>query len=401
MVLLHAFFLWTVRDRIARGDPDFTVYYTAGRILRLGLGPHLYDPSTQRIVQQQFTSNSDLRQGPLPYLHPAFEALIFLPLTFLSYRKAFWVWNVINLGLLFIAMRVMRSFLSCMRQVSIFDLILFDLTFFPIFANFHQGQDAILLLLVAALAVRAVNRNAKFVGGCWIGLAMFKYHLILPLVLLIALWKGGKFLLGFIGATGVTMLLSVALVGWHGMSQYPGYVWHVISQPGFGRIPFRQLPNLLGLMTGWPYLENLGRPLHLLVLACSAGLLMLVARLRVAIDGGGPLKLGLAAAIIAALLVGYSTNTYDLSFLILSAALVAEYGWLDLRNQATQRFSLILPAIPLLISPLWFFLWMKWARMNLIALFLLWWLYAIRKEVLRTRNSRVLEVSAAANSVDN
>jgi len=401
MVLTHAFFLWTVRDRIARGDPDFTVYYTAGRILRLGEAQHLYDPTTQRIVQRQFTSDSDLRRGPLPYLHPPFEALLFLPLTFLSYPKAFVLWNLLNLGLLVLIALVMRSFLMYLRQVSVFDLILICLAFFPIFANFHQGQDAILLLLPVALGVRALNRNAEFVAGCWIGLGLFKYHLILPLILIIAFWKGRRFLLGAFSVAGIATLLSIALVGLRDACHYPGYIWSVISQPGFGRIPFRQLPNLLGLMTGWPYLENIGRPLHLLVLACSAGLLILLASLRRPIDQGESLKIGLAAAVIAALLVGYSTNTYDLSLLVLSLALVAEYGWLDLRNQARQRFSLILPAIPLLISPLWFFLWMKWARINLIALFLLWWLYAIRKEVLRRCNSRVLDVSVAVNSVRN
>jgi len=289
--------------------------------------------------------------------------------------------------------------LVSMRQISIFDLILLTLAFFPIFANFHQGQDAILLLLIVTLGVRALNRNAEFIAGCWIGLGLFKYHLILPLILIVAFWKSRKFLLGVMSTAALTALLSIALVGWQGTWQYPHYVWGVISQPGFGRIPFRQLPNLLGLLAGWPYLETIGRPLHLLVLGCSAGLLILIARLRGSFDRGGPRKLGLAAAIAAALLVGYSTNTYDLSLLVLSLALVAEYCWLDLGSQPSRQLRLIVPVIPLLISPLWFFLWMRWARMNLIALFLLWWLYAIRKEVLQTSNAAVPDISVAAGAV--
>jgi hypothetical protein len=45
--------------------------------------------------------------------------------------------------------------------------------------------------------------------------------------------------------------------------------------------------------------------------------------------------------------------------------------------------SLIAPAIPLLISPLWFLLWMRWQRINLMALFLLWWLFVLIAEVRR------------------
>ena len=50
--------------------------------------------------------------------------------------------------------------------------------------------------------------------------------------------------------------------------------------------------------------------------------------------------------------------------------------------EATRR-RLILPVVPLLVSPLWFLLWRQWERMNLMAIFLLWWLYAIGRETLR------------------
>src|SRR6202007_3182113 len=96
----HLFFLWRVRDRIARGDPDFTVFYTAGKILRQGHGAQLYQSNTQLAVQAEFARNSDIRRGPLPYIHPPFEALFFLPLTFLSYAHAFVAWNLINLAIL-------------------------------------------------------------------------------------------------------------------------------------------------------------------------------------------------------------------------------------------------------------------------------------------------------------
>jgi len=398
MVFTHAFFLWTVRERIARGDPDFTVYYTAGKILREGRGHQLYDPSTQQVVQQEFTSNADVRRGPLPYLHPPFEALIFLPLTFLSYSRAFLLWGVVNLGLLCVTALVLRTFLISLREVSLFDLLLLSLGFFPVFANFHQGQDAILLLLVVSLSLRAMSRKAEFEAGCWIGLGLFKYHLILPLILIVAFWKGRRFLLGVMSSAALTALLSIGLVGWQGTWQYPHYVWRVISEPGFGRIPFRQLPNLLGLLAGWPYLENCGLPLHLLVLACSGALLIFVASLRRLIDRSESLKLGIAVAIIAALLTGYSTNTYDLSLLLLSLALIAEYCRIELQGQARRQLSLVLPVLPLLISPLWFLLWMKWSRINVIAVFLLWWLYAIEKEILQRRVSAYPLVTSTASS---
>ena len=88
---------------------------------------------------------------------------------------------------------------------------------------------------------------------------------------------------------------------------------------------------------------------------------------------------------IAALLVAYSTNSYDLSLLVLSLALVADH----LRESSADpasKISLLAPAMPLMVSPIWFFLWMQWESLNLMAVFLLWWAYAIRKEVVRLKD---------------
>jgi hypothetical protein len=48
---------------------------------------------------------------------------------------------------------------------------------------------------------------------------------------------------------------------------------------------------------------------------------------------------------------------------------------------------LLLPLIPLLISPFWFLIGMYWQNFNLIAIFLLWWLFALRNELLRRRET--------------
>ena len=61
----HLFFLWIVRDRIARGDPDFTVFYTAGKILHEGRGSQLYDAHVQQAAQLEFTSGLRRSQGPV------------------------------------------------------------------------------------------------------------------------------------------------------------------------------------------------------------------------------------------------------------------------------------------------------------------------------------------------
>lgn len=381
IISTHIFFLWRVRDRIARGDPDFTVFYTAGKMLREGQGPQLYHPNAQLATQAEFARNSDIRLGPLPYIHPPFEALFFLPLTFLSYPQAFVAWNLINLVMLFGVAGLLRNSLLSLQSIPVWHMVLFALAFFPVFANFHQGQDAILLLLVVTLSFRALDRDADPLAGCWLGLGLFKYHLILPLALVLMIWRGRRFILGFIASSSAVVLISLGLVGWKGVLDYPAYAWRVVSQPAFGGIPPGQLPSLFGLVAGWPFAQKIGSAVPMVAAAGSAALLMIVASLRKYARDEALFRLCFAGAVMTAPLVGWSTNSYDLSLLVVPLAVIMNCGF----ERPLDGKSLIAAAVPLLISPLWFFLWMRWQRINLMALFLLCWLFVLIAEVRRLR----------------
>ena len=389
MIATHAFFLWSVRQAIARGEPDFTVYYTAGRMLRKGEGHQLYDPHAQFAMQRQFASRSNL----LPYIHPPFEGLIFLPLTFVPYLAAYALWNGLNLGFLLGVAHLLRASVSCLRLISAVDLYMALLAFFPVFANFHQGQDAVLLFLVMLLAFRAWDQGQDFAAGLWIGTGVFKYHLILPLAVVLVLWRGRRFLLGLLTTSSAAILISLALVGWHEALQYPGFTWHILSQPLLGRIPFRQLPNLLGLIGGWSSNEYAGWFLPAAELVCSILLLAIAVRVGRPAGNRSVTRMAFAFALTSALFVGYSTNTYDLSLLALPISLVIDHVLRESAGSPKQRMALVAPMLPLLLSPLWFYLWMRWVHINVIAIFIFWWLYAMRKEILRMRTRATKPVS--------
>lgn len=398
MVATHVFFLWSVRERITRGDPDFTVFYTAGKLLREGRAADLYDGRTQQAVQREFANDADIRKGPLPFIHPPFEAVVFAPLTYFSYPTAFAVWSVLNLGILYTVAIVLRNSVGFLRTVSAWEAVVACLAFFPVFANFHQGQDALLLLLVVALGYRALAKDTDFLAGCWLGFGIFKYHLIVPLVLILAIWRGRRLIAGFLTVSASLALVSLAIVGWHGALEYPNYTWNVVSHTGFGGIPLRQLPNILGLVSGWPIGENVGWLTQATALLSAALLVLMVAWLRLASRDRRRFPLCVSCAIVTALLVGYSTNTYDLSLLVLPFALIADYYLQNSVLPGDARSSLIAPAVPLLLSPLWFFLWLRWERINVIALFLVWWIFAIRREILRLGVPQVVPQRASVLS---
>jgi len=66
MLLLHLLLAWNAADLIRKGYPDFTIFYSAGKIVRQGLGAKLYDEQTQYRIQQEFAAGVSIRQGPLP-----------------------------------------------------------------------------------------------------------------------------------------------------------------------------------------------------------------------------------------------------------------------------------------------------------------------------------------------
>jgi hypothetical protein len=392
---MHVYFLVNVWRIVPSGEPDFSVFYTAGKMLREGRGANLYDAREQQAVQREFAAVSEHRRGPLPYIHPPFEALIFLPLTFLSFTSAFALWNVLNLVMLVAVLLLLRQSLDRLRVIPLWEGMLALLAFFPIIATFHQGQDAILLLLLIVFGFRALDRDADFAAGCWLGLTVFKYHLVIPLLLILGIWRGRKLILGCALVSAAAVLVSLGLVGWHGALQYPAYTWHVVSEIRAGGLPPQLIPNLMGLLTGWAFLKDAGWPLELVVWAVSVALLITVAGMRGVMNDRESFRLSVACAVMVGVLLGYSTNTYDLSLLVLPIAIVANYCLGELSGQRAAKMAIILPAVPLLVSPLWFFLWLRWQRTNLMAISLLWWLFAVRHEIFRRRDRAGKDVGAA------
>jgi hypothetical protein len=69
--------------------------------------------------------------------------------------------------------------------------------------------------------------------------------------------------------------------------------------------------------------------------------------------------------------------------LLLPLVLLANYGWTFLADFPARKAALLIPALPLLISPLWFVLWLEGSNINLMAIPLLWSVWQISREAAR------------------
>ena len=88
------------------------------------------------------------------------------------------------------------------------------------------------------------------------------------------------------------------------------------------------------------------------------------------------------------MLTSWHTNAHDLCLLLLPLVLLADYGWTILANFPGRKAALLIPSLPLLISPLWIVLWLENKNINLMAIPLLWSVWQISQEATRAGSVR-------------
>lgn len=317
MVLLHAVYFWHARHLIAQRYPDFTAFYAAGLIVRSGMGHRLYDPKLQaRIEREKIGRETTI--APLPILRPPFEALAFVPFSFLPYLAAFAVWSGFNVVLLLSWIRIMRREIGVLRDLSPGYWALIVLGFFPIFLNLQTGQDSIPFLLLVTLAFSKLKNDHPFSAGVWLGLAAFKPQMLLPLVLILLFRpQRSKLILGCLVSGCTVLLISVGVSGWGSVLHYPQYLLEVNRELGIGTITPSDMPNLRGLAA---LLGNGGHPVlvgaasFLIVILAGSSWLMAA---KEDLDSDAVWCM----AIVAALMASYHTHVYDLALLILPISL--------------------------------------------------------------------------------
>jgi hypothetical protein len=119
-----------------------------------------------------------------------------------------------------------------------------------------------------------------------------------------------------------------------------------------------------------------------LVLVLSA-LLLGFAAIKGRLASRDHLEVGFSLAVVVAVLTSWHTNAHDLCLLLLPLVLLTDYGWTTLDQLPGRKAGLLIPSLPLLISPLWIVLWLENSNINLMAIPLLWSVWQISKEATR------------------
>jgi hypothetical protein len=398
MLLIHLILLWQVRDVIAKGYPDFTTFYMAGKMVRDGHGGELYDLRAEWRVQQEFAPWVSIRQAALPYMHAPFEALVFVPFALLPYGAAFMLWDGLNLVMLFLLPCLLRPYMPVLRQVSVWLIFGIELAYFPVFFVLLQGQDVILLLLFYVLAFIALKKNREAQAGFWLAMGLFRFHLILPFVLV--LFLGRKYrLIGAFGLTGLALAgISGWIVGWRNLLHYPGYIWWLEQHKSSVILTPSDTTNIRGLLDTL-LAKWLPGPLVLAAVIALSAVTVLLALRSWRGRGETSMRFGLSFSItvLAAVLVGYHSFIYDLAVLLIPLAVTAGLLLQDGNLPPYVRRSLMISILALFCTPLYMFLWFRAGHPNLMALFVVLWFGALIKALPRMLSLKSADLQQTAN----
>jgi hypothetical protein len=297
---------------LRRGYQNFTIFYAAAVMVRRGQSHNLYDLSAQYRTQQEFVPKVDIRQAALPYNHPPFEALLFLPFTTLPYLSAYLLWNVLSGAMVAFSLVLLRKQFVEIGRLPLAFRVLSCTAFVPLTSGIVQGQDSVLLLFLLVVAFTAMEKENDVAAGAALAAGLFKFNLVLPLVFLLGA-KRPRLLVGFAPVAALLVGTSLAMVGWHGATSYLRFLFRLENSGAGGAIVAADMPNLRGMIAAFALARN-GTSLMPLTIACSAVAIAIACwRMGSMRDS---VRFAFVLATATAILVSYHTLTYDLNWLL-------------------------------------------------------------------------------------
>src|SRR5205814_7237405 len=108
---------------------------------------------------------------------------------------------------------------------------LVSLLFLPLWLDVMQGQIVAIILLSYSLAFFFMVRGKDFASGCALGIALVKFHLVLPFVFILLLRRRWRALCGFALVSGKFLLACVAVAGPDFFFAYPKMLMALSSLP--------------------------------------------------------------------------------------------------------------------------------------------------------------------------
>jgi hypothetical protein len=367
LTLLAAACVWALRavapwEKIT---PDYICYWAAGELVASGQSP--YDEALQTRLQRErgwdWATDGLGKYDFLPYYYPPWFAAGCALLVPLGYDGAKAAWFFFNLELLLLAGYLLRDAVPGVpRTVPPVMVPLFALSVVALFV----GQTSILMLFLAAVAWKWMERgNDRLAGAALAGLTT-KPQLAAALVLVLLIWSARQrrwgVVVGFTAALAALSLFGAAIV-----ADWPIEMLRAAGRtpPPTAYFPWIGTTWLLALKTAglrsWP----------LWGLYLAAALPFLAALVRAALDRSRPLEDIFSLGLIAPFILAPYGRHYDFPVLLIPAFVLIGRRLSEKAGTALLVALLVLPYVNLGIIvkfreqfpstvrlfPEWTFLW--------------------------------------------
>jgi alpha-1,2-mannosyltransferase len=315
--------------------PDFSQFYTGGTLVSLGKWNALYPtPWRGSLDNAGLHSNGkndwvlmSARRGAPDYTHfilPPPSALIFVPLSFLTYVQAFWLWTLLLsasvLGVAWISAELLREILGKSSRWEGALMLLIVLS--PMTArSIRIANVTPFIALCIAILLRALLRDETYRGGLALVMGiLFKYATLVlaPLLLITRRWR----LIAWGVALGeVILAITVLIAGTRPFYEYVRIIMPTLSRPS-AYLGNQTLAGMLARAYGRPLTPFLAEILSNLRIAALTCVVFALVRLRPP-KAQTPVNMLAAAALLISWLLIFSPVAWEHWALFLCPA----WGW--------------------------------------------------------------------------
>ncbi|HVO79849.1 MAG TPA: glycosyltransferase family 87 protein [Terriglobales bacterium] len=291
---------------------DFVNFYVGASIVRQGQGAQLYQRSVQDQAFQAVLGHASRQY----FLHPAFEAAAFVPLTYLGMERGFALWSLINVALLSLLPLVLVPSIQLVERRPYLAWSGFCLL--PALTALTLGQDSIVLLVVLSASHTLTQKQKDLAAGLVLSLLSIKFQylvILLPLLLWSRKWRTAA---GAVIGCACLGLLSVWITGWSGQREYVAFLLDFNAHSGHGALNPTLMVNVRGFLAG------LGVAAHLSAYALLSGAVLLALAMLCS-AGSQDRTLRWALYITVALVAAPYAHFPDMTMLLLPVLLALDY----------------------------------------------------------------------------
>ena len=168
------FSLWDIASTTDFGESDFTIYWSATYLLHNGENPY----STELIRNVQQTQIDPTLDATIMAWNPPFLFIFLLPLAWMSFTSAKFVWIITNIIIIITAgLMLLNIYLREASAKIKLAFLVFVISFPAFITGLYMGQVTFLVFWGMVACISLIKKSQWFWAGAILILATIKPHI--------------------------------------------------------------------------------------------------------------------------------------------------------------------------------------------------------------------------------